>query len=145
MAMEAHHRLLIEHECERLLLRGVWNTDAGQAAQTADLFLADGVMSIGASELRGQEAIRTALLQREAMVQRRSRHIVTNALVTVHDADRAEGRFYVTVYRHDGELATGIAPLDGPQAVGQYDMQFVRTEAGWRFAEWRATTVFERG
>jgi hypothetical protein len=35
-----------------------------------------------------------------------------------------------------------IAPLDGPIVVVQYSDEFVRTEAGWRFASRRPKVIF---
>lgn len=140
--MEPLQRLLIERECERVLLQSMWNTDFGQAARTADLFVPDGVLVVGPRVLRGREAIREAFLVRQAMVERVSRHVATNLLITVEDEEHAVGSCYVTVYRHDGEPGMGIAPLDGPKSVGQQDANFVRTAEGWRFAEMRAAHIF---
>lgn len=142
--MEALRQLLIERECERILLQSMWNTDFGQAARTADLFVPDGVMFVGPTVLRGQAAIREALARRQAMTGRVSRHVATNVLITVEDEDHAAGSCYITVYRHDGEREAGIAPLDGPQSVGQHDVRFVRTPDGWRFALVRAAHIFLR-
>lgn len=142
--MDAVQRLLIERECEWVLLQSMRNTDFGQAARTADLFVPDGVMVVGSTVLRGRAAIREALAQRQALTGRVSRHVATNVMLTVLDADHAEGSCYVTVYRHDGEPGMGIAPLDGPASVGQHDVRFVRTDEGWRFAEVRAAHIFLR-
>ncbi len=142
--MDPLQQLLIERECERLLIQSMWNTDFGVASHTADLFIPDGVMYVGPNTVRGQEAIRASFLKRQAMTERTSRHVVSNIVVTVRDEHHASASCYVTVYRHDGDPTQRPAPLNGPASVGQHDVEFVRTAEGWRFAEIRAAHIFLR-
>ena len=50
--MDPLQQLLIERECERLLIQSMWNTDFGVASHTADLFIPDGVMYVGPNTVR---------------------------------------------------------------------------------------------
>ena len=133
--MNPLQQLLIERECQRLLLQSMLNTDFGVAAQTADLFIPDGVMYVGPTVLRGRDAIRAALVQRQTMTNRVSRHVATNITIAVRDEHHASVSCYITVYRHDGDPGQLPAPLNGPASIGQHDVEFILTDDGWRFAE----------
>lgn len=61
-------------------------------------------------------------------------HRVTNIAVTV-EGDRAAARAYVDALILAQDNATGV------QAAGFYDDELVRTDAGWRIARRRFTTV----
>ena len=69
--MDPLQQLLIDRECERLLIQSMWNTDFGVASHTADLFIPAGVMYVGTNTVRGQDDIRAAFLKRFALTSRR--------------------------------------------------------------------------
>ena len=112
--MDPLQQLLIERECERLLIQSMWNTDFGVASHTADLFIPDGVMYVGPNTVRGQEAIRASFLKRQAMTERTSRHVVSNIVVTVRDEHHASASCYVTVNEPRVTHNGAITVPDGP-------------------------------
>ena len=143
--MDQNERMVIERECERLIVAYTHYVDFGQAARIAELFTADGVWESPEATLAGQRAIREGFAARQRDEQRVSRHVCTNFALEVTDEDTAEGVVYFTVYRHDGDAALMPRPLEGPVLVGHYRDRFVRVKAGgWRFAHRREEVAFLR-
>jgi hypothetical protein len=138
--MNATKRLQIERECERLVTRYCHYVDHGQAERIAELFTKDGAWRAPGIEMKGHEELRRGFAARQANRGRMSRHVCSNLLVDVIDADTATGVVYLTLYRHDGEEGRRTSPLEGPEMVGEYRDRFVRTPDGWRIAE-RSTHV----
>jgi hypothetical protein len=83
--------------------------------------------------LDGKHAIRSSLEMRGTDV--RTRHVITNIFIEVHDANHARGVAYLTLYRHVGADCAKPAPIlsTQPTAIGHYEDEFVLTAAGWRF------------
>ena len=126
-------RLLIRQECERLVALYCVLYDKGDFDAFAELWAEDGVWGSSAAPLSGKAAIKANLATRsKANI---IRHVSTNCVVDVVDADHAEGISYFTLYR--GAPGEGGAPgkLVQPDGVGRYFDRFVRTADGWRFAE----------
>ena len=142
--MDPVQRLLIERECERLLLRVLRLADMGSGDDIAELFAADGTLVIPLGRAHGPEQLRAVLLLQQELPERTERRVLSNLLLTVHDAARAEGTAYVTVYSHDGAAVAGEMPLVGPQALGLCSVRFARTAAGWRLADCRVEPTFAR-
>jgi len=136
-------RLAIERECARLVTAYCHHVDHGEAERIAGLFSEGGVWRSPEASLEGREQIRSAFARRQAMSGRTSRHVCTNLLVNVIDADHAEGVVYLTLWRHDGEPGR-IAPLERPELVGEYRDRFERTPEGWRFARREVVVSFLR-
>jgi hypothetical protein len=133
--MEPIERLLIERECERLVTTYCHYVDHGEASRIAELFTDDGVWASPGVRMEGREQLHAGFAQREANKARMSKHVCQNFLCNVLDENSAEGVVYLILYRHDGEPDRKISPLAGPEMVGEYRDRFVRTDAGWRFAE----------
>lgn len=132
-------RLLIERECERLVVAYTHLVDFGEATNVADLFTEDGTWSAPGVAMKGREQIREGFATREDM-PRMSKHVCTNLKVDVLDEDHAEGVVYLTLYRAD--TGNGLARIDGPMLVGHYRDEFARTEDGWRFASRHTELTF---
>jgi SnoaL-like domain len=73
----------------------------------------------------------------------RSRHVLTNILIDVVNADHARGVTYLSLYRHISDVPDG-QPIDRtiPAAIGQYDDEFVRGENGFRISRRVLTLAF---
>ena len=143
--MNETEKLLIEHACARLVARYSHHADFGEAERVADLFAEDAVWEMDEMRFEGRDTIRAMMRGRQEMQGRRSRHVCTNLLVEVTDADHAIGLVYLTLYRHDfdgPETEQGAVPETRPLAVGQYRDRFVRTSQGWRFAHRKAEVGF---
>ncbi len=143
--MNATERMLIHHECERLVSAYCHYVDHGEAARIADLFTEDGVWASPEVSMNGREEIRKAMGVRQANTARMSRHVCNNFLLDVIEEDHAEGTVYLTLYRHDGEPDRETSPLPGAVMVGEYRDRFVKTPDGWRFQHREIGISFLRG
>jgi ketosteroid isomerase-like protein len=125
-------RLVIERACEQLSIDYARAVDFGDYARFVDLFTDDAVLDLG-MRLEGKEAIRSSMQTRGRDI--RTRHVLTNIFVEVHDAAHARGTAYLTLYRHVGVDSSKPAPIPStqPTAIGHYEDEFVLTTAGWRF------------
>jgi len=135
----------IERACGRLVVDYTHLVDFGEAERVAELFAEGAVWEAGDVRFEGRDALRAMFRGRQQMVRRRSRHVCTNLAIDVVDAERASGRVYLQLYRHDfdADPAPGaVAPGGPPVAVGEYHDEFVRTADGWRFARRRAELAF---
>jgi hypothetical protein len=132
--MDDVQRMLIERACERLQVEYCHLVDHGSAAGIADLFTTDGVWSAGKRAFEGVDAIRENFLKRQENRERRSRHVCSNALIEVQDADNATGTVYLILYRHDDPEDARTRPASLPEMVGAYRDTFRRTAEGWRFS-----------
>ena len=132
--MDAMERLQIERECERLVSLYCHYVDHGEAERVAELFAKDGVWTSPQATMDGVDQVRAGFKQRQENRGRISRHVCNNCVVDVIDEDHAQCCVYLTLYRHDGEEGRRVAPLEGPEMVGEYRDRFVRTADGWRFA-----------
>jgi len=133
--MQVIERIQIERECERLVSLYCHYVDHGEAARVAELFSENGVWRGGSVVMQGADQLREGFSARQANRGRMSRHVCSNLVVEVLDADNARGTVYLTLYRHDGEPGRRVSPVEGPNFVGEYRDRFVRTAEGWRFAE----------
>lgn len=129
--LTAEARRAIEHECARLIARYANLNDAGRWDEVASLYAADGRMSRPTAPdvwIEGRHAILAAFLARPA---RTTRHVCSNVVIDVIDADHALG-----------ESAMLLFTPDAPPKAGSFHDRFVRTDGGWRFAERRGTLSF---
>jgi uncharacterized protein (TIGR02246 family) len=144
---EPDHKLMAERRCERLVYDYAWLVDSGSASGVADLFTDDGVwVGDDGRGMRGREAIRSAFAQREGLVRRQSRHVMTNLRIDLDGPDHAVGTAYLINYRHDaqGGVAASRAPAEHPKFVGDYHFTFRRTPDGWRIESLRFEIAFLR-
>jgi len=132
----------IRAECERLSVAYAVYIDTRRYAEFAALFGETGILAVG-GKLQGQEAIAAAMAQRSDKL--RSRHVLTNTLIDVQDAEHASGVTYLTLYRHFGDASLDPGPIDSfsPAAVGHYTDEFVLTPDGWRFAKRELSLAFQ--
>lgn len=133
-------RMHIEHACARLLARYALCLDTGAYDEFVGLFAADAVWTMqNTGPLRGHAAIRDYLTRRNPAT--RSRHVITNIVVEVSDADHAASRSYTTAYHYVGSEA--VPPLHGPGFIAEARDTFRRTAEGWRIATREMTVVFK--
>ena len=132
----------IRAECERLSVAYAVYIDTRRYAEFAALFGETGILAVG-GKLQGQEAIAAAMAQRSDKL--RSRHVLTNTLIDVQDAEHASGVTYLTLYRHFGDASLDPGPVSSfsPAAVGHYTDAFVLTSDGWRFAKRELSFAFQ--
>ena len=141
--MDRNDEQAIEWECQQILTRFCLYSDTRQYDKLINLFTPDGVWHRLGEALAGHEMLRTAMEARP--LEALSRHVITNVLVTVIDADHAESISYKSIYRNEeGELLEKPVPLNGPKWVSVYADNFLRTDEGWRITRKEGTTLFER-
>lgn len=134
--MEHEAQRIIEDECTKLSIAYARYVDFKEYDQFVQLFAEDGELDTTGKTVKGREKITKAMTLRPEGL--RSRHVLTNIYIKVIDENHAEGRSYLSLYRHTGEgLDAGDQSpriISGPSAIGHYEDRFIRTEEGWRFA-----------
>lgn len=135
--------MLIEHACMKLQAQYGVFADRGDVEGFTNLFSPDGSVAVPeASPFVGHDAIRASIRALGALGVT-MRHVLTNNVVDVIDADHATGVSYLTVYNSAAEPdETGQRPVAPPATVGEYADKFRRTADGWRFQSRVLTRIF---
>ena len=125
--------------------------DFGRPEEYADLFTADGEISVGdgPSIVKGRDAL---VAQAKSDHERFSgdpgpdgktssimRHLISNAQVTLTGSDSAVGQSYVTTIVQKGDLGPAIL------SVGRYQDRFVKQNGEWRIAHRKIIIDFGNG
>ncbi|MCQ4040980.1 nuclear transport factor 2 family protein [Streptantibioticus rubrisoli] len=137
-AIDPMARLIAERACERLILDFVRRLDLGEPGTVAELFTTDGVWERpeGDRRIQGRDALREYFSARP--VDRLSRRMCTNVLVTVASPTTASATTYFATYRVDGRTEGMLAPRL-PANVGHYEDVFRKVDGSWLLA---SRTVF---
>ncbi|MET7451487.1 nuclear transport factor 2 family protein [Streptomyces sp. NPDC005574] len=127
-------RFLAERACERLILELVRRLDLGEPSAVADLFTPDGVWEWPCDKRRivGRQALRAYFGSRP--VDRLSRRMCTNVLVTLDSPDTAAATTYFATYRVDGHTEGTLVAPPLPANVGHYADTFRRIDGTWLLA-----------
>lgn len=135
-------RAAIADACKTLFIDYARYVDFGDYEKFVDLFCEDAVLDLG-FKIQGQEKIRRSMRKRS--VELRSRHVLTNLAVDVHDKTAASGIAYLTLYRHIGpeSLVDAAVPLRGVAGVGHYSNEFELTVQGWRIKSCKLSFAFQ--
>ncbi|MFD7944514.1 nuclear transport factor 2 family protein [Streptomyces sp. NPDC059744] len=122
--------LLAERACERLVIEFVRRLDLGEPGTVAELFTTDGSWEWPGGERRivGREALRDYFGGRP--VDRLSRRMCTNILVTVDSATTASSTTYFATYRIDGRSDSLPSPRL-PANIGHYEDTFRKGAGVW--------------
>ncbi|MFD5782134.1 nuclear transport factor 2 family protein [Streptomyces sp. NPDC126933] len=125
--------LLAERACERLIIDFVRRLDLGEPGTVADLFTSDGVWEWphDGRRVEGRDALRRYFGSRP--VDRLSRRMCTNILVTVDSATTATATSYFATYRVDG-YTEGLVPPRLPANIGHYEDTFRKVGNSWLLA-----------
>ncbi|NDH23471.1 MAG: nuclear transport factor 2 family protein [Actinobacteria bacterium] len=143
--MDDDQRMMIEHECERLVMRYCHLVDGGEAGRVPELFTDDGVWASPGTRLVGRDELSAVMNHRQARRNLRSRHVCSTFVCDVIDEDRATGVVYLSLYRREGVPEhEGPVGMSGPAMVGEYRDEFVRTEHGWRINARELIVAFTR-
>lgn len=121
----------IEQQCARLVARYANLNDAAAWRELSELYAEDGRMARPTAPdewIVGRQAILAAF---ESRPVRLGRHLCTNIVIDV--IGKTEAR---------GECAMALFLADGSSKFGSFHDRFVRTGAGWRFAERRGSLSF---
>ncbi|MFF1441885.1 nuclear transport factor 2 family protein [Streptomyces sp. NPDC058295] len=128
--MDPLQRLLAERACERLVVDFVHRLDLGRPDSAAELFTEDGTWEwpAGGRLVKGRAALREHFGSRP--VERLSRRLMSNVLVTATAPDTALATSYFSTYRVDGYQG-GVVPAGPPVQVGHYQDAFRRVDGVW--------------
>ena len=70
------------------------------------------------------------------------RHVISNVVVTMTDADHATVSYYLALYRHKkADVVDGKVSVVGPNHFCEQEDKFVRMQEGWHIAHRKITTV----
>ena len=126
-------RMLIEHECCKLMLLYCRHTDHLAPTEFANLFTEDAHYNPAAHpEMNGRDEILTWISDYPR--DRLARHVSSNQVVDVIDSDNAKGRSYAVVYRQEQPVAGTPSEKVVPRAIVEYYDTFRRTADGWLIA-----------
>jgi hypothetical protein len=135
--------LLAEQACQKLQMLYAVHADRGETEAFTQLFAPDGSVAVPeAPAFVGHPAIRASMEALNALGVT-MRHVITNPVVNVVDAQTATGSCYLTVWNSREEAdAAAIRPIALPATVGEYADVFRKTADGWRFQSRVLTRVF---
>ena len=143
--MDREQEREIEQEIEKLIAKYYWHVDHREFDKAVELFTEDAEWIAMAVHLNGRDEILEAL--KPALGTGTIRHVVTNFVVNVIDADRATCNFYHTIYYTpdaEFETADGPIPFEGPHRTHDHHDEWRRTPEGWRTARRTSHTIFRR-
>lgn len=135
--------LLAEHACAKLITEYAALLDAGRWDDVAALYVPEGRMSRPTAPddfIEGRDAILASFTARPSRI---SRHVCINIRVNVAEEGSATATSQILLFTADAAEDGGL-PIQSaaPPMVGTYADRFVKTEAGWRFAERRGSLDF---
>lgn len=132
--MNPMDRMLIEHECQRLMSSYCLHVDHLNPEAFANLFTEDAYYNPAAHpEMNGRGEILSWISDYPR--NRRARHCSTNQIVDVIDANTATGISYAMVFRQENPVEGTPSGNVAPRAVVECRDKFRRTDDGWRIAE----------
>lgn len=134
--MDIEQKREIERECTDILLQNSRLTDHEEWDKAVALFTPDVVFKGIASGVTavGREANVESMKSR--IKDQWRRRMISNVMVTVHDADHASVTAYWTMYKHKkADVLDGKIPDATPTHFCETDDEFVRTDEGWRIAQ----------
>jgi 3-phenylpropionate/cinnamic acid dioxygenase small subunit len=110
--------------------------DNGMAARAVDLFTDAAEMKSAQGVIKGAVALRKTMATREADVQRRTRHQVTNVIFHEVSSQAAKAQSVLWLY------VLGGSDQMTPRAITVFDDEFTRgPDDRWRFAKRTATLL----
>ncbi len=143
--MEAIERLLIENECQKLILTYSELYDQGHWEALSDLFTVDALFI---SQLAPKDLLisRFAILENyRSTAKRVTQHVTTNIYIEVESDTKARSRSRI-LYSSNTEslLNTSLEKGHKEMRVGYFEDRLVLKETGWKFAERKGSRVFAK-
>lgn len=129
--MDRNEARAIEWDCTQLLIKFYNLLDQKRYEELTDLFAPDGVWVRLGEELKGPAGILEGMREREDWL---TAHLLSNAQITIQDADNATTYQYVTLYRVEGhDPAKGPGGITLPMGVLCHRDTLVRIGGEWKF------------
>jgi ketosteroid isomerase-like protein len=144
MSLTEISRLTIENAVKRAVVTLWAALDSGDFEAVAASFSNDGVWHRQGKQLAGPSGVRTAMAERPKSA--RTRHLITNTLISIVDENSAEMQFYLTVYQHTADPADAPppAPMSVPLTVALAHASMRKEAAGWKIRELKSADTFRR-
>lgn len=139
-------KLLIEAACLRLMTNYNIHLDGGDIDSFVALFSEDAVFTrvvpaLPVAEMVGHTGLRRGVSMTIKDSPRLRRHMLSNARITVHGPDDAEGFCIgLAVYGPRGALPI---PVGGIELVGEYRDRYRRIDGEWRIVRRELTRVID--
>jgi SnoaL-like protein len=126
-------RMMAEHDCTKLQMEYGVFADHGDVEGYVGLFAPDATINVPGHPIHvGLEEIRASIKQ--VIARGTWRHVETNSVINVIDANTAKGVVYSTVYSDAAPWnSADLLPVRPPYLIGEYEDIFEKTSAGWRF------------
>ena len=141
--MDSIARSAIENRCARVMNQFFWSIDQNDYESAIALFVPDCTFSRADAVYQGHDGLRTVLANRDQ--NRLTRHVNTNIVIDVADADHASGKSYGLVFGHRGPLSpTGEASLSSPDSLVLSSADFVVEGGIWRVLKWHVALCFRK-
>lgn len=136
-----------EQACAALAIEYAEIVDTKDYNRLREIFAEDAAFTlpVGSQEpIRGVENIIVMFNARLGGGSRLTQHMMSNVRVRIETPETATGTCRVVLYTSDAaEPVTAEGRQAAPkQMLGTYYDRYVRTQAGWRFAERRGTVTF---
>lgn len=121
------------------------HNDHGDFRAVSELFTEDGAFARPTDPENftvGRQQILQAYESRPR--DRIARHIISNVIITVVDARQALGTCYATLFMApvDAEKARFGIKANSSQLVGEFDLEFALTDAGWKISRQTGRVIF---
>jgi len=143
--MDIKQQQSIELACARLVNLYYQYNDNRNFKAASELFTEDGAMARPTDPESFTVGKANILAAWEARPNDRiARHVISNIIITVEDAEHARGTCYATLFMApiDAEKAKFGVKASASQLVGEFDMDFVLTEEGWKIARTTGAVIF---
>jgi hypothetical protein len=132
-SLTAVERMLAERDCSKLQMEYGVFADHGDVDGYVGLFARDATINVPGHPIHvGLEEIRASIKQ--VIARGTWRHVETNSVINVIDANTAKGVVYSTVYSDAAPWNSAeLLPVRPPYLIGEYEDVFEKTSAGWKF------------
>jgi SnoaL-like protein len=120
-----------------LIVEFAWRVDHRSADTIHDLVTDDVFIQMAYGPMVGKDAVKKWGKER-AVVDRTTRHVMTNYRFRVVAPDKVEGTSMAVIFRSEG--SAGGPPL--PWAITECNDVFVRHGGAWKFASHITTDIF---
>lgn len=143
--MDEQQRQNIEQACTKLVNQFSCFNDRREFEALSNLFTPEGAFARPTDPdnyIEGRENILAAFNDRPQ--DRITRHLISNVIIDVENATSASGTCYATLFMApaDAEPARFGVQANSSQLVGEFQMDFSLTPAGWKIARQTGRIIF---
>jgi len=130
----------IWHALFRLEARHWHDVDFNGGRTVHELYLSDGLLSVGANRFEGAEGVKRFYEWRRGRRETVTRHVMSNLIVLDREGPRARMGGLVTVYRARVGMTMGEG--NTPALIADLTSDCMRDDGAWRYASHVLDPVF---